>query len=202
MTGMKEKPSDIDEMSRFRKLYILFKTTFLISLTANSGYAILSVMKTAFIEKYRWFTEEEMSDYIAMVQSAPGPIAINASMIIGWQAAGPAGSFAAVTGCTIPPLLVMMAVTLFYNRIVSNPYVSLFMKGMQFGVIAMLLDVLLGLFTNVTKKGFLYPCCLMVLSFLYLKLINRSVFFLALGCIVISAIKTMYTWKKGEKKPC
>ena len=43
---------------------------------------------------------------------------------------------------------------------------------------------------------------LMVLSFLYLKLINRSVFFLALGCIVISAIKTRYTCKKGEKKPC
>ena len=92
-------------------------------------------------------------------------MAINASMIIGWQIAGLTGSIAAVAGCALPPLLVMMAVTLFYNRIISNPYVTQFMKGMQFGVTAMLLNVLLGLFTNVTKKGMLYPCCLIVLSF-------------------------------------
>ena len=186
-------------MSKLRKLIILFKTTFLISLTTNTGYAILSVMKANFIGKYHWFSEEEMSDYIAMAQSAPGPMAVNASMIIGWQIAGPAGSIAAAAGCT---LLVMMAVTLFYNRIISNPYVTRFMKGMQFGVTAMLLDVLLGLFTNVTKKGMLYPCCLIVLSFLYVKLVNRSVFYLALGCIVISIMKTWYDRRKGEKKSC
>ncbi len=189
-------------MSKLRKLVILFKTTFLISLTANTGYAILSVMKANFIGKYHWFSEEEMSDYIAMAQSAPGSMAINASMIIGWQIAGLAGSIAAVVGCALPPLLVMMAVTLFYNRIISNPYVTQFMKGMQFGVTAMLLDVMLGLFKNVTKKGVFYPCCLIVLSFLYVKLFNRSIFYLALGCIVISVMKTWFDRRKGEKKPC
>lgn len=189
-------------MNKLRKLIILFKTTFLISLTTNTGYAILSVMKANFIRKYHWFTEDEMSDYIAMAQSAPGPMAINASMIIGWQTAGLAGSVATVAGCALPPLLVMMAVTLFYNRIISNPYVTIFMKGMQFGVTAMLLDVLLGLFTNVTKKGMFYPCCLIVSSFLYVKLVSKSVFFLALGCIVISIIKTRYDSRKKEKKPC
>ncbi len=189
-------------MSKLQKLIILFKTTFLISLTTNTGYAILSVMKANFIGKYHWFTEEEMSDFIAMAQSAPGPMAVNASMIIGWQIAGLAGSIAAVAGCALPPLLVMMAVTLFYNRIMSNPYVTRFMKGMQFGVTAMLLDVLLGLFTNVTKKGMLYACCLIVLSFLYVKLVNRSVFYLALGCIIVSIMKTWYDRRKGEKKPC
>ena len=189
-------------MDKIRKLIILFKTTFFISLTSNTGYAILSVMKANFIGKYHWFTEEEMSDYIAMAQSAPGPMAINASMIIGWQIAGVAGSAAAVAGCALPPLLVMMAVTLFYNRIISNQYVTIFMKGMQFGVAAMLIDVLLGLFTNVTKKEKLYPCCLIVLSFLYVKLVNKSVFYLALGCIVVSIIKTWYDRRKEEKKPC
>ena len=69
--------------SRVRKLAILFTTTFAISLTANSGYAILSVMKNTFVQKYQWFSEEEMNDYIAMAPSIPGPIAISASMIWG-----------------------------------------------------------------------------------------------------------------------
>ena len=159
-------------------------------------------MKANFIGKYHWFSEEEMSDYIAMAQSAPGPMAINASMIIGWQIADLAGSVAAFAGCALPPLLVMMAVTLFYDRIISNPYLTRFMRGMQFGVTAMLLDVLLGLFSNVTKKGMLYPCCLIVFSFLYVKLVNRSVFYLALACIGISVMKTWYDRWKGEKKIC
>ena len=78
----------------------------------------------------------------------------------------------------------------------------MFMKAMQFGVTAMLLDVLLGLFTNVTKKGMLYPCCLIILAFLYIKVINKSVFILALGCILISTIKSWKFDKKGEDKTC
>lgn len=190
------------KMSTFRKICILFKTTFLISLTTNTGYAILSAMKANFIRKYHWFTEEEMADYIAMAQSAPGPMAVNASLIIGWQTAGAAGSAAAAAGCALPPFLVMMAVTLFYDRLISNPYVNTFMKGMQFGVTAMLLDVLIGLFTNVTKKGWFYPCCLIIVSFLYVRIINKSVFYLALALILISFVKTLYTAKNGGRKPC
>ena len=57
-------------------------------MTDNTGYAILSIMKNTFVEKYRWFSNEDMTDYIAMAQSVPGPISISASMIIGYQSAG------------------------------------------------------------------------------------------------------------------
>lgn len=187
-------------MSRIKKITILFKTIFFISMTANSGYAILSVMKANFIGKYHWFTEDEMADYTALIQSTPGPIAINASMIIGYQAAGLPGSFAAVLGCTLPPLLIMTGVTFFYDRIISDPNAALFMKGMQFGVTAMLLDVLLGLFMNVTKKEKLYPCCLILFSLIYLKVSDLSVFYLALACIVVSLVRTWFINKAPEKK--
>ncbi len=187
-------------MEKWKKILILFKTTFLISLTTNTGYAILSVMRSNFVNKYRWFSEEEMTDYIALAQSSPGPMAINASLIIGWQIAGFAGALSAVLGCALPPLLVMLAATFFYNKIISNSYVSFFMKGMQFGIAAMLLDVLLGLLGNVLKKEKIYPVCLIILSFFYIKFINGSVFILALGCILVSLIRTWYINK--EKRIC
>ena len=65
-------------MTKSKKLFTLFITTFTISMTANSGYAILGVMKNVFVNKHKWFTEEEMANYIALAQSSPGPIAINA----------------------------------------------------------------------------------------------------------------------------
>ena len=88
-------------MSRLKKLWTLFTATFLISMSANSGFAMLSVMKNTFVERYGWFSDEEMSDYIALAQSAPGPIGINASVIVGYQSAGMPGVLSAVAGCAL-----------------------------------------------------------------------------------------------------
>ena len=108
------------------RLIALFVATFTISATANSGYAIIAVMKDDFVNKRKWFTEDEMADYIAIVQSAPGPMAVTSSMVVGYQSAGLLGSFAAVLGVILPPFLVMVLVTVFYQAIVNNPYVTIF----------------------------------------------------------------------------
>ncbi len=187
-------------MDRTKRLWILFRTTFLISMTANTGYAILSTMKNTFVQKYRWFSNEDMADYIAMAQSVPGPIAISASMIIGYQCEGLMGSLFAVAGCALPPMLVMMPVTFFYDRLIGNQSVSAFLKGMQYGVAAMILDVLIGLFMNVTKKSLTYPLCIMVLSFLYVRLLKCSVFYLAIGCIAAGAIKAHLAKRTKESE--
>ena len=185
-------------MNRSQKLLLLFRTTFLISMSANSGYAILSVIKNTFVEKYKWFSEEEMTDYIALAQSVPGPIAINVSMIVGYQSEGLWGALAAVTGCALPPLLVMIAVTFFYNRIVDNRIVALFLKGMQYGVAAMILDVLISLFVNVTKEDLIYPLCMIFLSFLYIRFTDCSLFYLALSCVAAGLVKAIMMKKVKE----
>jgi len=185
-------------MSGLKKLWILFRTTFLISLTANTGYAILSVMKSTFVQKYKWVSPEDMADYIAMAQSVPGPIAVNASVIIGYQTAGFSGALAAVSGCALPPLLVMIIVILFYNRLIENRMVAVFLKGMQYGVAAMLLDVLISLFTNVTKKDKEYAIVMIIVSFLYVRFVKYSIFFLALGCVAAGIIKVLLVNRKKE----
>lgn len=188
-------------MNKYKKLFILFKTTFLISLTANSGYAILSEMKSTFVSKYKWLTEDEMNNYIALSQSCPGPMAISCSTIIGYQMLGILGSFIAVLGCIIPPIIIMVLVSYFYQFIVQNTIVAVFLKGMSFGVVAMLLDVLIGLLINITKKECVYPVVLMIFSFLYIEYIDYSIFFLVVICIACALLKAMFIDKRirGDK---
>ena len=171
-------------------LWSLFSTSFLTSLTANSGYAIIASMKNIFVKKKGWITEEEMSDYIGLAQSAPGMIAANISLIIGYQMAGVMGYFLALLGIILPPLVIMIAVTAFYQVITANEYVRVFMTGMQAGVVAMLLDILIGLFKPIMKQKSAYPFVLIVLSFLYIRYANASVFFLALLLIACGVVKT------------
>jgi chromate transporter len=182
------------------KLVALFVATFTVSCTANSGYAIIAVMKDDFVNKRKWLTEEEMADYIAIVQSSPGPMAVTSSTIIGYHVAGMPGTLAAVFGVILPPFLVMVVVTLFYEAIVGNPYVSLFLRGMQMGVVAMLIDVIIGLFCNVTKKGWVYPLVIMALSFVYVRFSGFSIAWLVVACIVAGVAKALLVKRSEERQ--
>ena len=181
-----------------KKLLEVFKTTFLSSMTANSGYAILSVLKNTCVEKNHWFTEDQMTDYIALAQSTPGPMGINGSMIVGYELAGMPGALIAAFGCTLPPLIIMILVTIFYEYIIGNHYVQLFMDGMQFGVVAMLIDVMIGMFKNVTKKDKVYTVIAMILAFIYVRFVKKSLFFLAIAFVIAGAVKTLVMKKTME----
>ena len=65
-------------------LWQLFKATFLLSaFTFGGGFVIVSLMKKKFVEELKWLDESEMLDITAIAQSSPGPIPINASVILG-----------------------------------------------------------------------------------------------------------------------
>ena len=64
-------------------LWQLFKATFLLSaFTFGGGFVIVSLMKKKFVEELGWLEEDEMLDITAIAQSSPGPIPINASVIL------------------------------------------------------------------------------------------------------------------------
>lgn len=183
----------------FKKIWLIFINTFTISLTANSGYAMLGVFKNRFVDKYGWFSKEEMDDYIALAQSCPGPIACSSSTIFGYRLCGIPGALAAVFGVILPPFIMMILVTFFYTFISTNPYVRLFIGGMQMGVCAMLLDVVLGLFNGVRKMNNIFYYIMVVLCFLAVCLSKLSVFYLALLCIAVAIVKTLMIKIKVEE---
>lgn len=167
----------------------LFLSTFAISATTNTGYAILAAMRKSFVEKHGWLTEEEMADYVALAQSAPGPMAVNASVVVGWQVAGPIGATSAVLGCILPPFLAMAIVTLMYNGLSQNALVAAFLRGMQLGVVAMLIDVLVSMAGVAVKGRGVYPWALMLASFAYVRFTGCSILWLALACAAVGVTR-------------
>ena len=138
-------------MNKLEKLYRLFLVTFSVSATTSGGHAITAVLKPIFIEKYHWISEDELLDLISIGQATPGSIAINVSVILGYRVAGFAGALVAMLGTSIPPFVMMLLVTIFYEKIVANELVTYFMNGMQAGVTALILYVTLDSFL-INKK--------------------------------------------------
>ena len=98
-----------------RMLWQLFKATFLLSaFTFGGGFVIVSLMKKKFVEELKWLEEEEMLDITAIAQSSPGPIPINASVILGYRMCGVIGSLVAILGTSLPPMIIISVISVFY----------------------------------------------------------------------------------------
>ena len=94
----------------------LFTSTFYLSaFTFGGGYVIIPLMKKKFADDLHWIEEKEMLDLTAIAQSAPGPIAVNAAILIGYRIAGVLGALTTILGTVLPPLIILSVISLFYQ---------------------------------------------------------------------------------------
>lgn len=131
-------------------LWQLFKATFLLSaFTFGGGFVIVSLMKKKFVEELKWLDESEMLDITAIAQSSPGPIPINASVILGYRMCGIPGSLIAILGTALPPMIIISVISYFYVQFRSNQIIATALQVMRAGVAAVIFDVVWNLARNV-----------------------------------------------------
>jgi chromate transporter len=130
----------------------LFLSTFTISaFTIGGGYVIVPLMRKKFVEELKWIDEEEMLNVVAISQSAPGPIAVNTSIMVGYRLAGIPGAFVTTVGTVLPPLIIINIIAKFYEAFKENRIISSLLLGMRAGVAAVIIDVIIKMARNVTK---------------------------------------------------
>ena len=102
-------------MKRTPALYWkIFISTFTLSaFTFGGGYVIVPLMQKKFVNQYGWIDETEMLDMVAIAQSAPGPIAVNASIIIGYRLGGVLGAMVSMLGTVLPPFVIIAIISFF-----------------------------------------------------------------------------------------
>ena len=66
-------------------------------------------------EKTHWFTSAQLSDLVAVSESTPGPIAINAATFVGYRTNGFSGACIATLGVVLPSFLIISLILLFPN---------------------------------------------------------------------------------------
>ena len=108
-------------------------------------------MRKKFVEELKWIDEEEMLNVVAISQSAPGPIAVNTSIMVGYRLAGIPGAFVTTVGTVLPPLIIITIIAKFYEAFKENRIISSLLLGMRAGVAAVIIDVIIKMARNVTK---------------------------------------------------
>lgn len=188
-------------MSRAARLRALFFSTLYISaFTFGGGFVIVTLMKKKFVDELHWIDEQEMLDMTALAQSSPGAIAVNAAILVGWRIAGLPGMAVAVLGSVLPPLVTLTVISFFYAAFASNVYVALVLKGLQAGVAAVILDVVLDLGADVVRsRSWLYNG-LMVAAFVASFVFGVNVVLIILAAAAFGVVRAALHHRKEAQK--
>ncbi|MFR9649584.1 MAG: chromate transporter [Rikenellaceae bacterium] len=122
---------------RLRELFISFLKIGLF--TFGGGYAMLSLIKDEVITRRGWVASEQFLELLTLAQSAPGPIALNTSVFVGYSTRGYKGAIAAITGVVTPSIVIILLLAIFFTSIRDNLVVEAAFKGMRPVVIALIL---------------------------------------------------------------
>ena len=182
-------------------LWQLFKSTFILSaFTFGGGFVIVSLMKKKFVVELGWLDESEMLDITAIAQSSPGPIPINASVILGYRMQGILGSIVAVIGTSIPPIAIISVISSFYVKFRESQIIGTALMVMRAGVAAVICDVVINLATNVIKTGQFLYIALMIIAFIMTYVLGISAITVILLCILVGIVNLILDIKKSKKQ--
>lgn len=183
----------------YDKLWTLFQSMFILSAcTFGGGFVIVSLMKKKYVEELQWLEEEEMLDVTAITQSAPGPLPVNASVIIGYRIAGVVGSITAILGTILPPMVIISIISLFYDQFRTNPYIATALQVMRAGVAAVIFDVVINLAGNVLKTKRILYITMMITAFIATYILDVSAMLVILTCLGIGLLDLVVTLRKKK----
>ncbi len=106
--------------------------------TIGGGYAMLPLIQREVVDVRGWIDEEEFLNMIALAQAAPGLIAVNSAIFIGWRVGGWRGVCGAVLGAVLPSFFIILAIAMVFQDWKELPAVEAAFKGIRPAVVALI----------------------------------------------------------------
>ena len=182
----------------FRFFCKLFTSTFTLSaFTFGGGYVIIPMMRRKFVEQYQWMEEDEVLDMTAIAQSSPGPVAVNAAILMGYRLAGGLGALVAAVGTVLPPLFIIAVISVGYEAFRDNVYVSRVLRGMQAGVAAVVFSVVLRMAFGLVKSRDWLSVALMLAALAASMWLGLNTIWILLICGAVGMLCALRTRRKG-----
>ena len=115
-------------MRLLAELFLMFSK--LSAFSFGGGYVMIPIMMSE-IEKNNWTDISALTNVVAIAQMSPGPIAVNASVGMGYTIAGYGGVVAAFLGVAAPCAIIVITVATFFFKIYNHPYVKAALYGLR-----------------------------------------------------------------------
>ena len=162
--------------------------------TIGGGYVMLSLIEHEIVDRKGWIDREEYLNMIALAQAAPGLIAVNSAIFIGWRIGGWRGVIATVLGAVLPSFFIILAIAMLFQDYKDYPAVEAIFKGIRPAVVALIAAPLVRMAhsAKITWATAIIP----IAGALLIWLGGLSPVWIIL---VTELTKLLYTWLKEKK---
>ncbi|BCG57977.1 chromate transporter [Paenibacillus sp. URB8-2] len=160
----------------------------------GGGPSVIPLIRHDAVIRYKWLSDEEFGETLALANALPGPIATKMAAYLGYKRKGAWGAFLAVIAHILPSVLAMILLLSAVNYLAGSKVV----KGMIAAVspvIAVMLGVMAYEFAKKAVKGLgiAAGAAFMLLALLLLEVLHVHpaiviVLFLAYGAVHYRAV--------------
>ena len=186
-----------DKKQVLRRLF--FSTLYLSAFTFGGGYVIVTLLKKKFVDECHWIEEDEMLDLVAIAQSAPGAIAVNGAIVVGYKLAGMPGAAVAIVATIIPPFVIISVISVFYEAFRDNFLVSQMLTGMQAGVGAVIASVVWQMGADVVRSKSAASVLIMAVAFAATCFFGVNVVLVILAAAAVGVARTLLAQRQKKE---
>lgn len=163
-----------------RESLSLFYSFFKIGLfTFGGGYAMIPLVQREVVRK-GWILEDQFLELLTLAQSAPGPLALNTAVFVGYRVKGYRGVALSVFGIILPSFVIILIIAIYLHSFRDNHVVAAVFKGIRPAVVALMLAPVFGFSKGLGwKRGVLA----VVAAFLVWYFSISPVYFIIFGAL-------------------
>ncbi len=136
-----ELPALVSNSGSAFSLPLLFVTFLKIgSVLYGSGYVLLAFLRSDFVTRFNWLTDQQLLDAVAIGQVTPGPVFTTATFI-GFLLAGYSGAILATLGIFLPSFIFVALSNPLIPRIRNSPLFSSLLDGVNAASLGLMMAV-------------------------------------------------------------
>jgi len=166
-------------------LYTFFKIGLF---TFGGGYAMIPLIQRETVEGRHWITEEDILEVVAIAESTPGPIAINAATFVGTRVAGVPGAACATLGVVLPSFIIILIIARLLRHFAQYRVVQHAFFGIRAGVLALVLRAWWTMFRKCPRG--VIPYAVAAGAFLLTAVLGVNVLLVILCCALVGLISS------------
>lgn len=112
--------------------------------TLGGGYVMIPLIQREIVETHHWMDDEEFMNMIALAQAAPGIVAVNSAIMVGYQIGRKyhhnpyVYALLSALGAVLPSFVIILAIAIFFTQFKSNPVVEAVFRGIRPAVVALI----------------------------------------------------------------
>ena len=180
-------------------LYIKLFLTFLKigAFTFGGGYAMIPLITRETVEHHNWIEEKDILDIVAIAESTPGPIAVNAATFVGYRVGGVVGAFCATFGVVLPSFVIIYLISFILRQFQEMKVIQYAFEGIRAGVLALLIKALVSMYKQVPKNMFSY--IIMGTSFIAAAFLDINALLIIIACAIAGILPVLISKKEVTK---